>query len=192
MSARRAAAMIVACGLLVAGAASAQSAQPWSVQASFLAGSQKIGNSAISGIGVEAQFRYTPAAAWSVGVGFQYTTHPSGGDTINISGVFLEPRYTIDVGSNRVAPYVAGRIAFLHESLTLESFPSSDFSSGGFAIGAGAGLLIRASRIVNIDIGAAFVNQSFSDASAGGQTATFDAFWAYVAKAGVSIGFGSR
>jgi len=175
----------------------AQSAQPFSVQASLLAASQKIGKSAISGFGFEGQLRYTPLSLWSLGVGVQYSAHSSGDESIDITGVFLEPRYAVDIGSDRFAPYLAGRLAFLRESATLFQDPQSptvllEVSSNGSAFGAGAGLLIRGSARVNIDIGAAFVSQSFGDASSQGTTFTFARFTGYVAKAGVSIGFGSR
>lgn len=192
MSARSTTAIVIACGLLSVGSAHAQSAQPWSVQASFLGASQKIGDNAIAGSGFEGQVRYTTAGLWSFGLGYQYTRHVSGADEIDISGVFLEPRLTIDVGSDRIAPYLAGRVAFLHESLSLGAYPGSAFSSNGSAFGAGAGLLIRATKTINFDFGAAFVRQSFSDATSGSNTATLPAFTGYVAKGGVSIGFGSR
>jgi hypothetical protein len=195
MSARRWFAVILA-GFATtaagAAAASAQSAQPWSLQASVLAASQKFGDRSISGVGFEGQLRYTPAALWSLGGGVQYTSHPSGGDEMKITGVFLEPRYAFDIGSTRMAPYVAGRLALLKQALTLEAQPGREFSSGGSAIGAGAGLLIRATNTINLDFGAAFIRQSFSDATEGSQTVKFPAFTGYVAKGGLSFGFGTR
>jgi hypothetical protein len=65
-------------------------------------------------------------------------------------------------------------------------------SSWGSAFGAGAGLLILGTERINIDIGAAFVSQSFGDASSGGTTFEFARFTGYVAKAGLSFGFGTR
>jgi hypothetical protein len=183
-------ALSVAAGV-VARASHAQSGQPWSLQASLLAASQKIGANAISGVGFEGQFRYTPAAVWSLGGGVQYSTHKSGGETITISGFFLEPRYVVDVGSERVAPYIAGRLALLHEKATLSG--AGDVSSGGSAFGGGGGLLIRATSNINVDLGAAFVSQAFSDATGvNGATVSFPRFTGYVAKGGLSIGFGSR
>jgi hypothetical protein len=191
--------------LAVAGAtaspdkALAQSAQPWSLQGSLLAASQEIGSSAISGIGFEGQFRYTPASLWSLGIGFQTSNHESGAESITITGVFLEPRYTLDLGlgGDRFAPYLAGRLALLRQSATLFQDPESptvllEVSSGGSAFGAGAGLLIRGTERVNLDFGAAFVSQAFSDATSQGTTFSFARFTGYVAKAGVSVGFGSR
>jgi opacity protein-like surface antigen len=197
---RRASAMLGALILAVAVLAAkgaAQSAQPWSIQASVLAASQQIGGNSISGIGFEGQLRYTPASVWSLGAGFQYSSHPSGNEKIDIVGGFLEPRYAIDIGSDKVAPYLAARLAYLHESSTLDVDPGvtvtlADFSSSGSAFGAGAGVLVRATSRINIDVGAAFVRQSFSSATTGGNTANFSSFTGYVAKAGLSLGFGSR
>ena len=197
---RRASAILVAVTLAIAVPAAngaAQSAQPWSIQASALAASQQIGGSAISGFGFEGQLRYTPASLWSLGGGVQYSSHPSGNEKINIVGGFLEPRYAIDIGSDKVAPYLAARLAFLHESSTLDVDPGVvvtlvEFSSSGSAFGAGAGVLFRATSRINVDIGAAFVRQSFSSATSGGSTANFSSFTGYVAKAGLSLGFGSR
>lgn len=188
---------VVLAAAVSAGKGAAQSAQPWSIQASVLAASQQIGGNSISGIGFEGQFRYTPASVWSVGVGIQYSSHPSGSEKINILGVFLEPRYAIDIGSDKVAPYLAARLAYLHESSSLDVDPGvlvtlADFKSGGSAFGAGAGVLVRATSRINIDVGAAFVRQSFSSANSGGSTANFSSFTGYVAKAGLSLGFGSR
>jgi hypothetical protein len=182
---------VVLVALATAGAG-AQSAQPYSIQASFLAASQKIGSRLVTGPGFEGQLRYTPAALWSVGVGFQYSSHTSGGDEIRIMGGFIEPRYAFDIGSDRIAPYIAGRLALLREVLTLDEQPLLEFSSGGTAYGGGAGMLIRLSPKVNIDLGAAFVSQGFRDASDGPVEIQFTRFSGYVAKAGFSLGFGTR
>jgi hypothetical protein len=192
---RRTAAVALAAVITVGvSRASAQSAQPWSLQASLLAASQKIaeGTEAVNGIGIEAQLRYTPAALWSLGGGVQYSVHPSGGDEIAITGFFIEPRYALDIGSDRFAPYLAGRFAILRQALELDERGDDDFASNGMAFGGGAGLLIRATRTINIDIGAALLRQSFSDAESGQFIVSFGSFMAYVAKAGISIGFGSR
>lgn len=195
----RAAAAVIGATALCSVPARAQSAQPWSLQASLLAASQKIGGSLISGFGFEGQFRYTPAALWSVGGGVQYSTHTSAEESITIVGGFLEPRYSFDIGSDRVAPYVAARLAFLRQSSSLHEVPGVsssqllDFASTGAAFGAGGGILIRATANLNLDFGAAFVSQSFGDATAdNGANATYPRFAGYVAKGGISLGFGSR
>lgn len=170
---------------------SAQSAQPWSVQLSGLAASQDLGGSLIFGAGFESQLRYTPPSLWSLGAGVQWSSHTSGPDTLELSGIFLEPRYTVDIGSDRVAPYLAGRVAALRQSSTLQV--AGDVSSNGGAAGAGAGLLFRASPRVNLDLGAALLWQTLEDATgAGNVQVAFESFFGYVAKAGLSIGFGSR
>jgi len=169
----------------------AQSAQPWSVQVSGLAASQDLGGSLVFGAGFEGQLRYTPVSLWSLGGGVQWSSHTSGPDTLELSGAFLEPRYTVDIGSDRVAPYLAGRVALLQQSSTLQV--AGDVSSNGAAAGAGGGLLIRGTPRVNLDLGAALLWQTLGDATgAGNSQVSFESFFGYVAKAGLSIGFGSR
>jgi hypothetical protein len=179
----------VLASLVIAPRLEAQSAQPWSIQGSALFANQEVNGSAISGVGYEAQLRYT-FSAWSLGVGYQSSTHDHAPESLTLSGAFLEPRYAVDIGSDRFAPYVAGRVAFLNEQSRLKVGATvADFSSGGTAFGAGAGLLARMSSSVNVDFGAALVSQSFADAKNTLGTAHFKSFLGYVAKVGVSIGF---
>jgi hypothetical protein len=168
---------------LVAGSGRAQSAQLFSIQASGLAASFKDQgssgtNSLVSGFGVEAMARVSPSV-WSFGVGFQRTAHLlDGGATLLMTGFFFEPRYAIDIGSDRVAPYVAGRVATLRAVVTASG---QEFRNTGTAYGAGAGLLIRLTPRINADIGAAFTQNKFEGS-----------FTGYVAKAGFSLGLGNR
>jgi hypothetical protein len=175
--------------LLVAGSATAlrgQSAQPFSLQASPLWTVQSFGTTNVGGLGVEVQGRWNPGVL-SLGVGYQYSSHSSGGDDLTLSGGFVEPRYAIDVGSSRVAPYIAGRVALLRQTNNFGS------GSGGFAVGAGAGLIIALTPRVNVDAGAAVIRQSLDDADArGGGRVDFQPFTGYVAKVGISVGFGRR
>lgn len=172
-------------------AAPAQSAQPWSVQGSLLLANVKLGSSLVGGAGIEAQLRYTPAGLFSLGAGFQSTAHTSGGDKLTMTGVFVEPRYALDIGSDRVAPYLAGRVAAL--SQTSDFTTAKNAKSSGLAFGGGGGLLFRASNTVNFDVGLALVSQSFQDAkAANGATVKYESFFGYVLKGGISVGFGSR
>lgn len=172
----------------------AQSAQPWSLQGSLFTANAKLGASTVGGAGFEAQLRFTPASAWSLGGGLQYTSHTSGSDKLNLTGYFLEPRYALDVGSDRFAPYLAGRVAILSQSsdLTYAGTQFKKVTSSGTAFGGGAGLILRATDRVNFDAGFAMVSQSLGDAKAPGVTFKFSSFVGYLAKVGLSIGFGSR
>jgi opacity protein-like surface antigen len=177
----------------------AQSAQPWSLQGSLFTANAKLGASTVGGAGFEAQLRYTPASAWSLGGGLQYTSHTSGNDELNLTGFFLEPRYALDIGSDRFAPYLAGRVAMLSQKSTLQitsTFRATDVTSNGTAFGAGAGLIVRSTARVNFDFGVAMVSQSLGSTTATNGSTTynikFESFLGYLAKAGISIGFGSR
>lgn len=173
----------------------AQSAQPWSVQASVVASAHRLATTGdASGPGFEIQLRYTPRSVWSLGGGFETSSHTRGGESLVVSEWLLEPRYTIDVGSDRLAPYIATRVALLQETSTLftNAFQTAEFHSGGVAFAGGGGLLVRTSPRVNLDLGLAFDVQSFADAQSGAATATFSTFKGWVARLGAGVGFGSR
>jgi opacity protein-like surface antigen len=194
MHARLALVVAVSASLTVSQGADAQSAQPWSLQASVLAAGQDINSGLVTGVGFEGQLRYS-RGVWSLGVGYQTSKHTAADEFIKISGFFLEPRYAIDIGSERVAPYVAGRVAFLKQNSELHDpdNPTSELfttESNGSAFGAGGGLIIRATSKINIDLGAAFVSQSFAEVRGEGRVFQFSRFTGYVAKGGLSFGFG--
>jgi opacity protein-like surface antigen len=174
--------------------AAAQSRQPWSVQGSALYTAQDFGGQAgtIGGFGFEAQARRT-FPGFSIGAGVQYSRHTSGPDALNLTGIFVEPRYVPSVTMGPFAPYLAGRVVFLRGSLNSELLDASG-SSNGFAFGAGAGLIYPMTRRVNFDIGGAVLRQSLGNMTlddAGELEVEFPSFLGYVVKAGFSIGFES-
>ena len=177
------AALVLACG---SRALSAQSRQPFSLQVSGLYAKPfggdyetfQVGN----GIGAEAQVRYTPGA-FSFGVGFQFTTHtaPSyvlpldDGSRVDVTGVgvqlfgaFVEPRFVFLVGSDRIAPYLSGRMSLLRYSNTANWAARSQSFSGtmssntmGLTANGGGGLLVRLTSRMNMDLGATYGYSSF-------------------------------
>ena len=169
----------------------AQSAQPYSVQLAVLFTSFKNGGSSIGGTGVEPQFRlnrlYSTESfgALSLGIGGQYTMHSSSGQTLTISGLFLEPRWVpAAIRSNNVAPYLSARLAFLHQANNFGS------SSNGSGFGGGGGLAIKLTKTTNLDAGIQLVRQTFGDIKlSGGATTSFLPFTTYAAKVGISLGF---
>ena len=194
MHARLVLAVALTGSLTISRGAEAQSAQPLSLQGSLLAAGQNLNGGLVAGFGFEGQFRYAKGV-WSIGLGFQTSKHTASDESITISGVFVEPRRAFDIGSERIAPYIAGRLAILHQSSELHDpdNPTSELfstSSGGSAFGGGGGLIIRATSKINIDLGAAFVSQSFSEVRGEGRVFQFSRFSGYVAKGGLSFGFG--
>ena len=145
----------VAVGILC-GDLEAQSAQPFSLQASGLVNGVfgDVFTGLQDGIGGEAQFRYTPGAL-SVGAGFQFTVHELEGrmEDARLYGGFIEPRHRIHVGSNVVAPYISARL-----SLLKVGFSGGDLklSSTFMQLNGGGGVLTRLSSRVNLDLGATF------------------------------------
>lgn len=184
-------AAMIFCAAVVPGAVMAQARQPFSLQGSLLYTAQQLGaGGSVGGAGAELQARYNPSQ-YSIGMGLQYSHHTSDDATLDLTGLFLEPRVAIDVGSNRVAPYLAGRIVLLRQSSTIGTVPK--FSSYGNAFGAGGGLLIHLTSRVNFDAGAAYLRQTLGDKSfANGARVDFPSFNGYVAKAGITFGIGQR
>ena len=194
-----------ACMLAAPGASlTAQSAQRFSVQASALSagvyGSAYDGMK--TGIGGEAQIRYNPGVL-SWGIGAQYTTHdvedPSlSGETVGLAGVFVEPRYVVDVKSARFAPYLSARAAWLRQSLSVETpvYGTVTGSATGAQLNAGGGVLLSFAPRVNLDIGATFGYIHFGDytitSSATGQSASGSTGSGQnlIARVGVAIGIG--
>jgi Outer membrane protein beta-barrel domain len=134
----------------------AQSAQPVSLQGSVLFNGV-FGNAFTGledGIGAEAQVRYTPSA-FSVGAGFQYTSHQITGrqEDARLYGGFVEPRYRIHAGSNVVAPYLSARFSLLKVGFTGGDLA---LSSSFLQLNGGGGLLFRLGSRVNLDVGATY------------------------------------
>ena len=159
---------------LAAGSASAQTGQKLSVQGSLLYadffGDQFPALKA--GFGGEAQLRFTPGAT-SWGVGVQYTMHgdseaeADGHDAnIRLLGVFLEPRYVINTGSSRAAPYLSARAAFAQFDVEV-NFSDGDvltFTSTGMTMNVGGGVLVNMASRVNLDVGATLGYSNYKDA----------------------------
>jgi hypothetical protein len=146
---------------LIGAELSAQSAQAISLQVSGLYNGLygDVFGAFKSGIGGEAQIRYTPGAL-SVGAGFQYTAHdrkPSAADPepvdASLYGGFIEPRYRIHTGSNVIAPYISARFSLLKPGYDGGSL---SFSSTFLQLNAGGGLLYRLGPRFNLDGGATF------------------------------------
>ncbi|MGI9628764.1 MAG: hypothetical protein ACR2QM_18155, partial [Longimicrobiales bacterium] len=113
-------ALSILLALATPGFAQAQTAQRVSLQVSGLASAPFGGG--LSGLtigpGFEAQVRYNPSV-FSIGIGFDMTFHDvDGADrSTTLTGGFIEPRYVIDVGSDRAAPYASARVAVSQTSI---------------------------------------------------------------------------
>jgi hypothetical protein len=134
----------------------AQSAQPYSLQASGLFNAILGGlfTNLQDGWGAEAQFRYTPGAL-SIGAGFQFTAHEleDRPEDAWLYGGFIEPRYRIYAGSNVAAPYASARLSILKMGFTGGDL---SLSSIFMQLNGGGGLLIRLGSRLNLDLGASF------------------------------------
>lgn len=159
-------AALAAIALVLPAMLTAQSAQRFSAQGSVLhvSPSGDVYEGLSSGMGFEAQARYTHSAL-SLGAGYQSSSHDLdleefGTETVTISGVFLEPRYVIDIGKANMAPYVAGRLAFLTQKADFEGV---EVRASGTQINVGGGVLVRVSPRINVDIGLTYGAIDFDD-----------------------------
>lgn len=119
------------------------------------------------GEGGELQIRYTPSA-FSIGVGVQSTMHTIGQFDFTYNGFFVEPRYVVGIGSDRVAPYLSARIMSL--SGTAEFAGVEIGENEGAAVAAGGGLLIALGSRVNIDLGITTGKEFYDGEAAAGAT----------------------
>jgi hypothetical protein len=171
----------------------AQSQQKFSVQLSALSTGIVANGGVINGFGVEPQLRingkyFSGIGILSIGIGGQYTSHTSSNDIgIKIAGAFVEPRLVIaKLTTDRINPYIAGRVAILNQSNDVAS------SSGGYAFGGGGGVALKLSENINLDLGVAGIFESFSESKTGaGRTFINGSMTSYAAKLGINIGFGN-
>jgi hypothetical protein len=148
---------------LLAAAAVAQSNQRVSLQGSALFA--RLDGKAYTGLaggsGAELQVRFTPGAL-SVGAGAQRTSHSlaGGASDVVLGGAFVEPRYVVVIGSDRIAPYVSSRLSFLRQRI---DNGQEQGSSSGLTANLGGGLLVRVTRRFNFEAGATFGYTRFGD-----------------------------
>lgn len=170
--------------------AQAQTAQQISLQVSGL-GSMPFsgGLSEISlGPGFEAQIRYNPSA-FSIGAGFDITFHTvDGTDTdVTLTGGFVEPRYVIYVGSDRVAPYLSARGAV---SQTEVDDGTETATATGFTLNGGGGVLLVLGSRANIDLGATLGYKDMGEAEFGAATFDLGTGANLILRLGIAFGLG--
>jgi hypothetical protein len=180
---------------VLAGDATAQSAQRFSVQGSgiyaALLGEAYEGFN--GGPGFEAQLRFTPGAL-SFGIGYQYTSHQFVSDPANLrlDGGFFEPRYVIIIGSNTFAPYIAARVAVLRQSYQGGGLRGS---TTGVTVNGGGGVLTRLGSRLNLDLGVTYGYATFGESEyrdTAGNTFPFPSGSGsnVMVRAGLAIGIG--
>lgn len=137
-------------------AAQGQTLQPYSIQGSAIfviaGGTAFAGTEA--GPGIELQVRKN-ISQLTIGAGFQYSRHDflDFPDPLNLTGVFIEPRWVLPGSSTSWAPYVSGRLALFRQALSTEGVGAS---ATGVQLNAGGGILVNLTRNANLDLGATF------------------------------------
>lgn len=160
--------------LMLVGRSAALPAQGFSIGGSLayatLDGSDYNGIDA--GLGFDAQVRYQLSNAFSIGGGFQYTSHGVEGPTedfaFHVRGFFADARYAFSPASiPKVIPYLGARFAGTHWTA---SVAGSEGSANGTAIGPVGGLLIRVGTAMQLDVGVAYLALHFGDSKTDGVT----------------------
>ncbi len=158
----------------------AQTAQKFSIQASAL-GVQLTGlgdAEAAFGGGGEIQLRWNPSA-FSLGLGFQTTTHDSEPNSVTFRGGFLEPRYVVGALGESVGVYLSGRLMSLNATFLILG---SEIEIDGTAVSGGGGILVRLGSRVNGDLGVTVGKEFYDGEAADGVTV--------VTRLGLAVGIG--
>jgi hypothetical protein len=156
-------------------------------------------SSTSSGLGGEAQLRLNISSI-SIGGGVQFSRHTSTGlgnveseVPISLLGAFLEPRCVLPGNSNVYAAYLSARIAYFQQQYSSRV----DATAGGSQFNVGGGVLVSATRNVNIDLGLTTGAMRFGGfhVPAGSGHSEYDVLAQsgrnLVLRAGVAIGLGS-
>ena len=121
------------------------------------------------GIGFEGEARYTWASGFQLAGGVSYNIHGVDVDVIDenlkVLGVFAEPRYLFALKSPNIAPFIGGRLSYLHQSLDRNGVSTG---GNGWAFGGVGGLLFQVGQQVGIEVSVLFAAVSFGDFEADG------------------------
>lgn len=124
-----------------------------------------------AGLGVDGQLQFHVQGGFSLGGGYQYTSHgvDASEEKFHVTGFFAEARYTFAPKSTpKVKPYLGGR--FAASQWNVSPAAGVDASAHGTAFGPVGGLLFQVASTAQIDLGIAFLALHFGDAKIGGTT----------------------
>ena len=143
-----------------------------------------------AGLGFDGQVRYQPRGPFSVGIGFQYSSHKiqQASESFHASGPFVDARYTFAIRSApKVHPYLGGRFALIHWVV-----PNIEASANGQAYGPVGGLMIQVGNATRLDLGLAFLSLHIGDATSFGSTVpnSSTSGSALALRLGFDVGFG--
>ena len=120
-----------------------------------------------AGVGFEGTARYTlPSGLQFVG-GVSYNVHDVGNNSLDVLGIFAEPRYLYRLKSPSVAPFFGARISYLYSTFDATD---PDITADGWAFGGVGGILFQVDRHFGIELSVLFAAVNFGDVEAGGVT----------------------
>lgn len=181
----------IACAsaMLSASPLSAQSAQPYSLQVAASYATLHSGGRSIAGFGIAPQLRFNRVLSTenlgtiSLGVGGEYSLHRTGGDRLQVAGLFVEPRWALPFSAGCAFPFVAARAAV--QRVFADFATRADGSASGYAVGAGPGVTFRMTRTANLDVGVQLQRQEFRSI----RGTPFTPSTTFAARVGISLGY---
>ena len=120
-----------------------------------------------AGMGFDAQLRINVASRFSLGGGFQMTSHGNNvvPDNFKVSAFFAEPRLTFSMPASPLTPFLGARVGRL--SSKIES-GGTEQTASGWEYGATGGAMFRAGPMLNIVVAVMYAAASFGDIEVNG------------------------
>jgi hypothetical protein len=114
------------------------------------------------GLGTDAVVRFSVGERFTLGVGGHWSSHGVDftDDPWSVVGIFAEPRFVAGTAESAVRPFIAGRLSWARQAITVGS---EDRASNGFAGGVLAGLVMPLTDAVAVEAGVGAYLLSFGD-----------------------------
>lgn len=120
-----------------------------------------------SGFATDLAVRAPTGGRYTVGGGLHWSRHGVDftDDAYDVLAVFAEPRVLLGSGEGSARPFLAGRIAWVREAITVGT---QDRSANGLALGLLVGVVVPVSDGLDVEAGVGGYHLAFGDFSAGG------------------------
>jgi len=120
-----------------------------------------------SGFGTDLAVRIPTGERYTLGGGVHWSRHgvDFADDAYDVLAVFAEPRLLLGSREGSARPFVAGRVAWVREAITVGT---QDRAATGLGLGFLVGVLIPVSDVLALEAGAGGYHLAFGDFSSGG------------------------
>jgi hypothetical protein len=120
-----------------------------------------------SGFGTDLAVRVPTGERYTLGGGVHWSRHgvDFAEDSYDVLAVFAEPRVLLGSGEGSARPFVAGRIAWVREAITVGT---QDRSANGLGLGLLVGAVVSVSDALDVEAGVGGYHLAFGDFRSGG------------------------